>query len=84
MKLLKQLNELLKPANIDFISVYEDFYMGDQEFKGGVKMEKNDIKMKARELIQQLDQATSDGKPEEIQKVSKAIVDFLLQLTELE
>jgi len=56
----------------------------DIEDYGGVYMNKEEIRDKAKELITKLDMATEKGNGEEIKKVSKEIVDFLLSLTELE
>ena len=70
--------------NIDTTLI--DIYSFDYDYYdvGGVYMNKEEIKSKAIELIKKLDEATNKGDKEEIQKVSKEIVDFLLLLTELE
>jgi len=70
--------------NIDTTLI--DIYSFDYDYYdvGGVYMNKEEIKNKAIELIKKLDMATEKGDKEEIQKVSKEIVDFLLLLTELE
>lgn len=77
------LNDTFKTIDMTYISKYDSFYI-DDEIKGGVYMDKKDIKEKARELLNKLDEATSNKNNEKIQEVSKEIVNFLLELTELE
>jgi len=73
--------------NIDidmtYLSKYDDFYIG--EIKGGGEyMDKQEIKEKAKKLISKLDEATSNKNSEKINEVSKEIVNFLLNLSNLE
>jgi len=73
----------LKDVDTTNINIFE-YPDIDMEDYGGVYMNKDEIRDKAKELLTKLDLATDKGDGEEIKKVSKEIVNFLISLAELE